>query len=133
MKKPAALTKVASGLKSGEIFPELEVKVSTPKTTAANKVTFTNNPRHFRGLSALLSGDVSTRDLVSIAGQLNAPELIAALGRHGISISCYRVPKLDRDGRVTRPGIYRLEPSSRKAAKQWVARFRSNCGAGGAI
>lgn len=76
------------------------------------------SPRIRRLLSALLNGPVFREQADRIACASNSPELIRQLKRvHGLRIKTERIPRVDRDGLVTYPGLYVLEEDSIELAK----------------
>ena len=115
-----APTQSLSESASGQIFPELTVAHIVSKVSVGD-LRISDNPRDFRAVDALLKGDVPREMLDRITGSSNSPELVAGLRRRGLEIKCYRVPRLDRDGKLCRPGVYRLSPISRPDARKWVA------------
>ena len=103
-----------------ELFEELTL-VDTKNYTAkhARKFTGTNNPRHLRAIHALMQRARFKNDLQAITGASNTPELVAELRRRGLETPCKRVPVLDRDGLVARPGIYSFNESDRRKVNAW--------------
>lgn len=79
-----------------------------------------DNPRHLRVLSALLTRPRTREELDIIAGASNSPELIAELRRKGLLIPCQRTPGIDRDGRAIKFGTYWLTDADRRALKVWM-------------
>lgn len=77
-----------------------------------------NRPRHARVLRALTFRPLMREELDSIAGASNGPEIVSALRASGWAIRCDRVERLDRDGKLCRPGRYALDPSQYNAAKE---------------
>lgn len=68
-------------------------------------------PRQMRVAKALMqAGERWTwrEDIDRIAGASNGPEVISALRRKGIEIRMQRVERTDRDGKLCKPGQYRL-------------------------
>lgn len=101
------------------IFAELTL-ADTEDSTAkpAAKFAGTDNPRHLRVIVALETRARKREEIDRIAGASNGPELIAELRRRGLDIPCDRVPAIDRDGKLTRPGVYHLNATDRsKIAK----------------
>jgi len=70
----------------GELFPELSAEKTSPKLRAnvAAKFTGTDNPRHLRGIHALMQRPRFKNDLQAITGASNTPELVAELRRRGL-------------------------------------------------
>lgn len=81
----------------------------------------TSNPRHQRALALLMQRPAKREEIDARAGCSNAPDLIAELRRRGLDAPCERVECLDRDGRVCRPGIYRLTTADRRKVARWLA------------
>ncbi len=81
---------------------------------------YTDNPRHCRALALLLQRPAKREEIDSRAGCSNAPELVAELRRRGLEVPCERVPALDRDGRLCRPGVYHLTASDRRKVARWM-------------
>ncbi len=78
-----------------------------------------NTQRQLRAIKALFQHKkVSSFELQTKAGVLNAPELIASLRRLGWEIICTRETVKDRDGHKCRPGYYSLTESSRLQANE---------------
>ncbi|MDI1277296.1 hypothetical protein [Methylobacter sp.] len=78
-------------------------------------------PRQRRAIAALVKyGRVSSRELGKLAGVLNPPELMAALGRNGWKWRCELIEVLDGDGKICRPGLYSLLQESLEIAKKMV-------------
>lgn len=112
------------------LFAELTLGADTQDSTVQTRCKFTGtaNPRHLRALEALLRGPVPRESLDRVAGASNSPELVAELRRRGLDVPCNRIPCLDRDGNVVRPGVYALTPADvRKIHKA----FASGAGAQG--
>lgn len=106
-----------------ELFEELTLadgKDNTAKT--ASKFDGTDNPRHLRAIHALMQRARFKNDLQSITGASNTPELVAELRRRGLETLCERVPVLDRDGLVARPGIYSFNESDRRKVNAWQSK-----------
>lgn len=79
----------------------------------------TDNPRHVRAINALMDKPQYRKNLDSIIGCANTPELIAELRRLGLDAICERVLTLDRDGKITRPGIYMFLDADRQKIIAW--------------
>jgi hypothetical protein len=79
---------------------------TTSLVTANLRIT---SPRQMRALVALWSGPKTRKELDHLAGCSNSPDLISALRRKGINISCEIREIRDRDGRKSYPGVYHLE------------------------
>jgi hypothetical protein len=91
-------------------------------TSPVRKFSGTSNQRHLRALEALLRGPVARESLDRVAGASNGPELVAELRRRGLDVPCHRVPCLDRDGFVVRPGVYALTSADvRKVHKAFAS------------
>lgn len=109
------------------VFAELSLG-DTGDFTAnkAGKFAGTNNPRHLRVISALLVRARTRKEIDSIAGCSNAPELMAELSRRGLDVvPCRRVPGYDRDGLPIRYGVYALSDDDRRKLRAWL-RKRNN-------
>lgn len=98
--------------------------MASPKTERTGKLRmfppmgrWPNNPREQRAIEALIDGPKMRREIDSLVGCQNGPDLIARLGRAiGFRIGCEEVPKRDRDGRLCKPGRYFLTADQRKRA-----------------
>ncbi len=86
-----------------------------------NKFTGTDNPRHLRAITALMTRPQRREHLDAVAGCSNSPELIAELRRRGLDLPCERVPDLDRDGMPIRRGVYYLLSSDRRKLSRWLS------------
>ena len=84
------------------------------------KFTGTDNPRQLRAIQAMLRRPISRKELDSVAGCANGPDLIAALRDMGLSINCDRIIFIDRDGRTCRPGVYSFTVCARRKVIQWM-------------
>ena len=85
------------------------------------KFAGTENPRHLRAITVLLRRPVSRKELDSVAGASNSPELVAELRRRGLTVDCERILFIDRDGKPCRPGVYSLTESDRRKLHKWMA------------
>lgn len=75
-------------------------------------------PRHRRLIIALIAGPLTRESADRVAGASNGPHYIKELkDKFGLNIHTERVEKIDRDGFVTWPGVYHLEPRSREQAR----------------
>lgn len=102
------------------IFAELtlaDIKDSTAKP--ASKFAGTDNPRHLRVIIAALVRARRREEIDRIAGASNGPELIAELRRRGLEFPCERVPVIDCDGYLVRPGVYHLTDADRIKLAKW--------------
>ena len=88
----------------------------------------TDNPRHIRAIDALMKKPRHRKQLDAIAGCSNTPELIAELRRRGLGIPCERITVLDRDGKLSRPGIYYILNDDRRKIIVWRNLHTSNAG-----
>lgn len=106
----------------GELFSELSIEKTCPKlkAKASSKFTGTGNPRHLRAIQSLMQRPRFRNDLQAITGASNTPELVAELRRRGLETPCVRVPILDFDGLVSRPGIYSFNASDRRKVFLWI-------------
>lgn len=110
---------------------------AVPTTETPNKLTPLNitfdstepaplqphTPRLWRTLELLATGrEFSHLVLTRQCGQLNAPDLIYQL-RHklGWNIHCRRIKVSDRDGNVTKPGLWSLDEAHIPIATQMLA------------
>ncbi|PFG11760.1 hypothetical protein [Marinobacter sp. LV10MA510-1] len=97
------------------------MKNETPATKAKRLQNYIT-PRHRRLIVALLIGPLPRETGDRVAGASNSPHYIGELrDKFHLSIRTERVEKIDRDGFVTRPGIYHLEPESRELARLLLA------------
>lgn len=108
---------------NGELFSELYVEESNPKLNAqaVSKFKGTDNPRHLRAIQALMQRARFRNDLQKITGASNTPALVSELRCRGLETPCEKVPVLDRDGVVTRPGIYSFNATDRRKVNKWIA------------
>lgn len=88
--------------------------------TTSNKFSGTDNPRHLRAITALMTCPQPREHLDRAAGCSNAPELVAELRRRGLEIPCERIHYTDRDGKPTRPGIYHFNDTDRRKLNNWL-------------
>lgn len=86
----------------------------------SNKFSGTENPRHLRAITALMTRPQRREHLDAVAGCSNAPELIAELRRRGLDVPCERVPDLDRDGQPIRRGVYHFLKIDRRKILAWL-------------
>ena len=84
------------------------------------KFVGTDNPRELRAITALLTRPQPREHLDHAAGCSNAPDLIARLRGRGLEIPCERIDYIDRDGKSTHPGIYRLNDVDRRKVQKWL-------------
>lgn len=117
-------------MKKGQlpVFAELtlaDIKDSTTKP--ASRFFGTDNPRHMRVIVAAMARARKREELDRIAGCSNGPELVAELRRRGLEFPCVRVPAFDRDGKLTRPGIYNLNDSDRRKLYAWMRLRDARC------
>jgi hypothetical protein len=85
------------------------------------KFTGTDNPRELRAIAALLTRPQPREHLDRAAGCSNAPDLISRLRRYGLEIPCAKIDYIDRDGRITHPGIYHFNEVDRRKVNKWMA------------
>lgn len=109
------------------IFAELALPDTEDSTAKpAGKFAGTDNPRHLRVIVAALVRPRKREEIDRIAGASNGPELVAELRRRGLELPCDRVPALDRDGKLVRPGVYHLTDADRRKILTWqLARGRA--------
>ncbi len=77
-------------------------------------------PRQERVLKVLLDRPVMREHLDIIAGCSNGPDLVAGLRRKGLAIPCYRVERIDKDGRSCFPGEYSLASDDKALVRTWL-------------
>jgi hypothetical protein len=82
----------------------------------------TENPRWLRAISALLKRSVRRKDLDSIAGCANAPDIIHNLRKQGLQIPCTRISMRDRDNKLCQVGVYYFSDSDRRKVVSWLKR-----------
>lgn len=104
-------------------------KVKTPQLPKGNQsapdkreFTGTDNPRHLRAITALLRRPISRKELDSVAGASNSPELVAELRRRGLDTPCERITFVDRDGHKCRPGVYSFTTADRRMVHAWMTK-----------
>ncbi len=103
---------------------------STPKQKGG-KFHGTDNPRHLRGIAAMMRRPVPREHGDRAVGCSNFPDLIAELRRRGLEIPCEKVPDRDRDGEPIRRGVYHLTDDDRRKLIHWMtSRNRVKVGAG---
>jgi hypothetical protein len=109
------------------IFAELTLADTEDSTLKpSSKFTGTDNPRHLRAIHALMQRARFRNDLQKITGASNTPALVSELRCRGLAMPCERVPVLDRDGVVTRPGIYSLNGADRHKVNAWLSKRGAN-------
>jgi len=104
------------------VFAELSLGADIQDSTSqiACKFSGTDNPRHLRVIHSLLIRARKREEIDSIAGASNSPELIAELRRRGLRIPCRRIPAIDRDGYLTKPGVYEFDDDDRHKVAVWL-------------
>jgi len=80
--------------------------------------------REYRFILALLRrGKVSRHDMDGICGAENSPEVKRGLKNKGWPIGCIKIEAMDRDGKITRPGIYfftkTIDAKTLKMVRNW--------------
>jgi hypothetical protein len=106
--------------------------VTAPDKANSNTGKFhgTDNPRHLRGIDALLRRAMPREHLDRALGASNGPDAVAELRRRGLEIPCERVPDRDRDGEPIRRGVYHLTADDRRKVLRWMTnRSRVKVGA----
>lgn len=98
--------------------------VSKLSRSHGNNNTFlgTDNPRELRALAALLKRPHLRKEIDSIAGCANTPDLISRIKKRGLDIRCVRETVIDRDGKKCRSGIYYLTRAAIRQLKNWLKR-----------
>jgi hypothetical protein len=86
----------------------------------ARKFIGTNNPRHLRVIHALMIRPRKRKEIDTIAGAANGPDLMNQLRRRGLRAKCEKVPGIDRDGRRITFGVYVLDRADRRAITAWL-------------
>ena len=76
-------------------------------------------PRQKRAIDRLIQGPVMRKQLDACAGVSNSPMLVSQLRDKGLSIDCYQVRRIDRDGRICWPGRYFLTYCGRQTLEEW--------------
>ncbi len=75
-----------------------------------------------RTLAALANGgELSNRQISKISGQLNGPDIIHRLRKLGWVIHCRLVTVVDRDGKRSHPGRWRLDQTHLSIAREMVS------------
>lgn len=82
----------------------------------------TENPRHLRVITALLTRPRTREDIDRIAGASNGPDLIFALRDLGLTIPCKKTPCIDRDGFEVKRGIYYFTDHDKRLIRAWLKR-----------
>lgn len=80
------------------------------------------NQRQLRVIQALLTSPLPRKQLGSVTGASNGPELVAELRRRGLELLCTRTKKIDRDGFDVLPGVYHFTQLDRRRVIQWIAK-----------
>ena len=93
----------------------------TTYTADSKPFVGTCNRRELRAIKALLNRSIFRYELDRVVGCTNAPDLISRLRCKGLDIPCERVPGVDRDGRIVRPGRYSLTQRDRRLIHAWMA------------
>lgn len=97
------------------------MKKGAPATTAKRLRKYIT-PRHRRLIIALLIGPLPRETADHVAGASNSPHYVGSLrDKFLLSIETERVERVDRDGHVTWPGIYHLQPESRELAQLLIS------------
>ena len=127
MKKPA------NRPKANELFPQLAVEKTEHTSTASRHLRATTNQRHIRGFVHLIRNPYGTfkTALGPIIGAANPAQSVLEMRGLGLGcdpktsdLQCKRIPVLDRDGKVTRPGRYFLTPRGRREVLVLLARLQ---------
>ena len=98
----------------------LESASGDANSNTKSKFAGTDNPRHLRAITALMTRPQRREHLDAVAGCSNAPELLAELRRRGLDVPCERVPDFDRDGRPIKRGVYHFLKSDRHKLNKWL-------------
>lgn len=108
------------GKRQTPLFPELAGDATIISAgQGATEFAGTENPRYQRVLQALWLGARSRKQIDSIAGAANGPQVISNLRDLGLALPCRMVPGIDRDGRPIRFGVYELDDADRKKVRHW--------------
>lgn len=108
-------------MKNAPVQKANEGAADTANFNTKNKFSGTDNPRHLRAIHALMTRPQPREHLDRAAGCSNAPELVAELRRRGLDVPCERIHYTDRDGKDTRPGIYRFNDADRRKLNKWLS------------
>ena len=73
-----------------------------------------------RVLNRLMQGPLTREQVDAIAGWSNGPELMRSLKNRGLVWVCERVQTVNRDGRVTRRGLYHITDVGRAQVRRWM-------------
>ena len=76
--------------------------------------------REARVLTAPLDQPTMRESLGRIAGASNSQDIVFRLRNRGLEIPCERIKKLDKDGKVCRPGSYSFTPEDRVLARKML-------------
>jgi len=97
------------------------MKNETPATKAKRLQKYIT-PRHRRLIAALLIGPLPREAADRVSGASNSPHYVGELrDKFFLTIKTERVERIDRDGLLTRPGIYHLDGQSREQARLLIA------------
>lgn len=77
--------------------------------------------REICALLVLLRGPIMREGLDAIVGCSNGPDLVLGLRRKGLEVPCDRLNRLDKYGRLCRPGQYRLTPDDKSIVHAWLS------------
>ncbi|MDO3721782.1 hypothetical protein QVZ43_08585 [Marinobacter sp. chi1] len=89
--------------------------------TTAKRLRHHITARLYRLIVALLAGPLPRETADRVAGASNSPHYIQELRKNFLlKIDTERVEKIDRDGLLTRPGVYHLLPESRELARHLI-------------
>ena len=99
-----------------------EGAADTANSTIMGRFIGTDNPRLLRAIHALMTRPTMREEIDRIAGASNGPDVIAHLRALGLTLPCDRLSILDRDGKISRPGIYSLTDFDRIKLNVWLNR-----------
>jgi len=73
-----------------------------------------------RVLNRLMQGPLTREQVDAVSGWSNGPELMRSLKNRGLVWVCERIETVNRDGRVTRRGLYHITDVGRVQVRRWM-------------
>lgn len=107
-------------MKNAPIKNLYEGAADTANSTIMARFPGTNNPRLLRVINAIMSRPTMREEIDCIAGASNGPDVISQLRALGLVLPCARLSIIDRDGKLSRPGIYSVTDLDRLKLDAWL-------------